>query len=262
MTTDAAPVDLTGRTLLITGVLTEASIAFGVARAAQNAGAAVLLTAPSRTRGVTERIARRLPKPATVLDLDVTSDADLAGLAAAVRAGGATRLDGVLHAIAYAPPAAIGGGFLDVSWEDAALALHISSYSLVALTRALLDLLPPGAAIVGLDFDATRAWPNYDWMGVAKAALESITRYLARDLGPRGVTVNLVAAGPLLTPAARGIAGMDALAGRWSERAPLGWDSRDSTGVATTCLALLGGHLPVTTGTVLHADGGATAMGW
>ena len=252
---------LHGRRLVVTGVLTTASIAFEVARQAQDAGAEVVLTAPGRTASLTGRIARRLPQEAPVVPLDVTDEGDLDALRGRLAEVGMSEVDGVLHAIGFAPPSCLGGGFLDTPWEDVATALRVSTYSFVALTRALLPALRPGSSVLGLDFDASRAWPSYDWMGVAKAGLESATRYLARDLGPKGVRVNLVAAGPLRTTAARGGPGLVDLADSWSERAPLGWDADDASGVATTCLALLSPWMPTTTGQVIHADGGASALG-
>ena len=251
---------LAGRSVLVTGVLTDKSIAFRVAEVAQQQGANVVLTGVGRSLSLTRRIAERLPQPAPVVPLDVTSADDLAGLGAAV--GEHTdHLDGVLHAIGFAPPSALGGGFLDAPWDDVATALHISTYSLAALTRACLPLMPHGGSIVGLDFDATVAWPAYDWMGVAKAGLESTTRYLARELGPRGVRVNLVAAGPLRTMAAKSIPGFGDFESVWKERAPLGWDLDDAVPVARACVALLSDWFPATTGSVVHVDGGVHAVG-
>lgn len=252
---------LAGRKLVITGVLLESSIAFAVARLAQQQGAIVLLTAMGKTIGITRRIAERLPETAEVIELDVTSAADLQALRGRAAEAGFEQIDGVLHAIAFAPPGILGGGFLDASWEDVATALHVSTYSLVAVARALLPSMTPGAGIVGLDFDASRAWPGYDWMGVAKAGLESACRYLARDLGPHGVRVNLVAAGPIKTPAARGIPGFSDYEGMWTEKAPLSWDVNDSEPTARACVALLSPWFPATTGSIVHVDGGVHAMG-
>jgi enoyl ACP reductase len=251
---------LDGKTVLATGVLTEASIAFNVARIAQEQGATVILTGVGRSQSLTARIAKRLPTPAPVVPLDVTDVAELEGLEAAVREH-ADSLDGVLHAIGFAPASALGGGFLDAPWEDVSTAVHISTYSLVSLARAALPLLSSGASVVGLDFDATRAWPAYDWMGVAKAGLESATRYLARDLGSRGVRVNLVAAGPLRTMAAKSIPGFDGFDQIWKERAPLGWDVSDTEPAAKACVALLSDWFPATTGSIVHVDGGVHAVG-
>jgi enoyl-[acyl-carrier protein] reductase I len=206
---------------------------------------------------LTTRTARRLPTEPDIVELDVTDDANLSGLSRVV--GG--RLDGVLHAVAFAPESCLGGGFVDAPWSDVAVAMQISAYSLAALTRAALPLMEGGGSVVGLDFDATQAWPVYDWMGVAKAALESTARYLARDLGPRGVRVNLVCAGPVRTMAAKSIPGFDRFEEVWSERAPLGWDLRDPTAVARACVALLSDWFPATTGEMVHVDGGFHAVG-
>ena len=251
---------LEGKSILVTGVLTEKSIAFRVAEAAQLEGANVVLTGAGRSKSLTERIAKRLPSPAPVVSLDVTSDEDLAGLADAVGEH-LDQLDGVLHAIGYAPATALGGGYLETSWEDVSTALQISTYSLVSLARAAMPMMRDGSSIVGLDFDASRAWPAYDWMGVAKAGLESAARYLARDLGPRGVRVNLVAAGPLRTMAAKSIPGFDGFEQVWKERAPLGWDVEDARPAALACIALLSDLFPATTGSVVHVDGGVHAVG-
>jgi meromycolic acid enoyl-[acyl-carrier-protein] reductase len=251
---------LEGKSVLITGVLTEASIAFRVAEIAQREGATVILTGVGRSRSLTARIANRLPNPAAVVPLDVTNDTELDGLEDAVREH-TDHLDGVLHAIGFAPAAALGGGFFSAPWSDVAAALQISTYSLVSLARAALPLMSDGGSLVGLDFDATRAWPAYDWMGVAKAGLESTARYLAKELGPRGVRVNLVAAGPLRTMAAKSIPGFDGFEQVWKERAPLGWDVDDTTPAARACVALLSEWFPATTGSVVHVDGGVHAVG-
>jgi enoyl-[acyl-carrier protein] reductase I len=251
---------LTGKTVLVTGVLTEASIAFKVAGLAQDEGATVILTGAGRSRSLTTRIAGRLPRPAPVLPLDVTVDAELDALADGIREHSES-LDGVLHAIGFAPASALGGGFGETPWSDVATAMQISTYSLVSLARAVRPLMGDGGSIVGLDFDATRAWPAYDWMGVAKAGLESAARYLARDLGATGVRVNLVAAGPLRTMAAKSIPGFDGFEQVWKERAPLGWDVDDATPAARACVALLSDWFPATTGSVVHVDGGVHAVG-
>jgi meromycolic acid enoyl-[acyl-carrier-protein] reductase len=248
---------LDGKRILVTGVLTDASLAFAVAKLAQDEGAEVVLTSFGRQMSLTERSARRLPAAPQLVELDVTNADDVANLAGAV--GG--RLDGVLHAVAFAPESCLGGGFVDAPWEDVAVALQVSAYSLAALTRAALPLMQEGGSIVGLDFDATQAWPVYDWMGVAKAALESTTRYLARDLGPSNIRVNLVCAGPVRTMAARSIPGFDQFEDVWSKRAPLGWDLRDPTPVARACVALMSDWFPATTGEMLHVDGGFHAVG-
>ena len=254
---------LADRKLLITGVLTEGSIAFAVAAAAQREGAEVALTGFGRGLRITERVARRLPEPAEVLEMDVNEPAQVAALAESLGARW-DHLDGVLHAIAYAPPDALGGRFLDTPGESAEVAFRTSAFSLKALAAGLLPLLraaPHGASIVGLDFDASVAWPVYDWQGVAKAALESISRYLARDLGPQGIRCNLVAAGPLSTVAARGIEGFEALAGTWLAQAPLGWDLQDASPVADACVFLLSDLARAITGEILHVDGGVHAIG-
>jgi meromycolic acid enoyl-[acyl-carrier-protein] reductase len=253
---------LEGRRLLITGVLDPRSIAFHVATLAQEQGAELVLTGFGRGRRLTERSAARLPHPVDVLELDVTSEEDLAAAVAEVddRWG---RLDGLLHAIGFAPASCLGGGFLDAPWEDVATAMQVSTYSYAALARGFADLLAASedGAIVGLDFDAQVAWPGYDWMGVAKAGLESVNRYLARDLGPRGIRANLVAAGPLNTMAARSIDGFGDFEAVWKERAPLSWDLSDPTPVARTVCALLSGWTTGVTGEIVHVDGGVHAVG-
>jgi meromycolic acid enoyl-[acyl-carrier-protein] reductase len=253
---------LEGRRLLITGVLDPRSIAFHVASMAQTQGAELVLTGFGRGRRLTERSAGRLPEPVEVLELDVTSEDDIAAAAAAVaeRWG---KLDGLLHAVGFAPASCLGGGFLEAPWEDVATAMHVSTYSYAALARGFADLLATSddGAIVGLDFDAQVAWPGYDWMGVAKAGLESVNRYLARDLGPRGIRVNLVAAGPLNTMAARSIDGFSGFEAVWKERAPLGWDLSDPTPVARTVCTLLSGWTAGVTGEIVHVDGGVHAVG-
>ena len=250
---------LDGKRVLVTGVLTDASIAFHVARIAQQEGATVVLTGFGRM-SLVERIAKRLPQPPPVLELDVTDAGHLASLADRV-AEHVPRLDGVLHGIAFAPQSALGGNFLDTEWEDVATAVHVSAYSLKALAMAALPLMDGGGAVVGLDFDASVAWPAYDWMGVAKAGLESCARYLARDLGPRGIRVNLVAAGPLRTMAAKSIPGFAAFEDVWPARAPLGWQISDPEPAARACVALLSDWFPATTGEIVHADGGVHAVG-
>lgn len=248
---------LQGKRLLVTGVLTEASIAFSVARLAIEQGAEVVLSSFGRPLSLTRRVARRLPGEPPVIELDVTSEADLAALPDRV----GDRLDGVLHAIGFAPASALGSGLLDTPWEDVATALHVSTWSYAALARACAPLMPPGSAIIGLDFDASVAWPSYDWMGVAKAGLESANRYLARDLGSRGIRVNLVAAGPLKTMAAKSVPGFERFEAVWDARAPLGWDVTDAEPVAQACVALMSEWLPATTGTIVHVDGGFSAVG-
>ena len=251
---------LDGKRLLVTGVITEASIAWSAAKVAMEEGAEVVLTGYGRL-SLVERVAKKLPKPAPVIALDVTSAEDLAALPDKVREH-VDGLDGVLHSIGFAPASAIGGGFLDTPWEDVATAVHASTYSLPALTKAVLPLLPErGGSVVALTFDASVSWPSYDWMGVAKAGMESAARYLARELGPRGVRVNVVAAGPLRTMAAKSIEGFKRFEDVWDDRAPLGWDVTDPMPVARTCAALLSDWLPSTTGEVVHVDGGFHSTG-
>jgi meromycolic acid enoyl-[acyl-carrier-protein] reductase len=252
---------LEGKRLLVTGVLTEGSIAYAVAGRALQEGAEVVLTGFGRGMRITERIAKRLPGEPDVLELDVNDEEQLAAVAAQLeeRWGG---LDGVLHAIAYVPPDALGGNFLTAPADSAIEAFRTSAFSLKALTVAMLPLLERSkGAVVGLDFDASVAWPAYDWAGVSKAALESVSRYLARDLGPRGVRCNLVAAGPLNTIAARNIDGFEDLGGLWERTAPLGWDMDDASAVADACLFLLSPLSRAVTGEILHADGGVHAVG-
>jgi enoyl ACP reductase len=250
---------LDGKRILVTGVLTDASIAFHVARIAQQEGATVVLTGFGRL-SLVQRIARRLPEPPPVLELDVTDTAHLDSLAERVSEH-VDGLDGVVHGIAFAPGTALGGNFLTTPWPDVATAVHVSAYSLKALAMAALPLMTGGGSIVGMDFDATVAWPAYDWMGVAKAALESTTRYLARDLGPRGIRVNLMAAGPLKTIAASSIPGFDKFEGVWADRAPLGWDLSNAEPAARGVVALLSDWFPATTGEIVHVDGGVHATG-
>jgi enoyl-[acyl-carrier protein] reductase I len=253
---------LADKKLLVTGVLTPSSIAFACAKRAQEQGAELVLTSFGRARSLTERAAKRLPTPPDVLELDVAEPAQLDALTTALdeRWG---RVDGVVHAIAFAPERCLGqeDGLFAAGWDDAATALQVSAYSLKALAQATRPLLSPGSAVVGLDFDASVAWPSYDWMGVAKAALEATARYLARDLGPAGVRVNLVAAGPLRTTAARSIPGFAAFEDVWAERAPLGWNISDPDPVARAVTALLSDWFPATTGEIVHVDGGYHAMG-
>jgi meromycolic acid enoyl-[acyl-carrier-protein] reductase len=249
---------LAGKRLLVTGVLTDQSIAFAVARLAQEHGAQVVLTGYGRL-SLVERIAKRLPIAAPVIELDVTDPEHLAGLADKVRAH-VDGLDGVVHAIAYGPPSTLGGGFLEAGWEDVATAVQVSAYSYKSLAMAVAPLMSPGSALVGLTFDASVAWPAYDWMGVAKAGLESTSRYLARYLGPKGIRSNLVSAGPLRTMAAKAIPGFEQFEDGW-ERAPLGWDLTDTEPAARACLALLSDWFPATTGEIVHVDGGYHAVG-
>jgi enoyl ACP reductase len=251
---------LEGKRLVITGVITKDSIAYHVAERAQQEGAEVVLTSFGRVRRMTERAAKRLPTPVDVLELDVNKAEDLSALTDTLRERWGA-VDGVLHAIAFAPEDALGGKFMTAPPESAAQAFVTSAYSLKALAAALVPLMGRGAAIVGLDFDASVAWPIYDWMGVAKAALESVARYLARDLGPAGVSVNLVSAGPLGTVAAQGIPGFGQLADLWRRQAPLGWDTDDPGPVARAVCWLLSEYAAGISGEIVHVDGGFHAVG-
>ncbi|GAA1790891.1 enoyl-ACP reductase FabI [Luedemannella flava] len=250
---------LAGKRLLITGIITDQSIAFSAAKIAQDEGAEVVLTGFGRL-SLVERIAKRLPKEAPVIELDVSNKEHLDGLADKVREH-VDGLDGVLHSIGFAPQSCLGGGFLDAPWEDVATALQISTYSYKSLAMACLPLMRRGGSIVGLTFDATKAWPVYDWMGVAKAGLESANRYLALHLGKQGIRSNLVSAGPLRTMAAKSIPGFEQFEESWQQRAPLGWDLTDQEPTARAILALLSDWFPATTGEVIHVDGGYHALG-
>ena len=251
---------LEGKRLVITGVITKDSIAFHVASRALEEGASVVLTSFGRARRMTERAVSRLPEPVDVLELDVNKPSDLAELTDSLRARWGV-VDGVLHAIAFAPEDALGGRFMTTPAESAAAAFQTSAFSLKALAAAAEPLMGAGGSIVGLDFDATVAWPIYDWMGVAKAALESVSRYLARDLGSRGIRVNLVSAGPLGTVAARGIPGFEQLASLWREQAPLGWNVEDPAPVADAICFLLSDYARAISGEIVHVDGGFHAIG-
>ncbi|MFI7273665.1 enoyl-ACP reductase FabI [Streptomyces sp. NPDC049879] len=254
---------LAGKRILVTGVLTESSIAFHTARLAQEEGAEVVLTGFGRL-SLVERIAKRLPKPVPVIELDVQNQEHLAGLAGKVaeQIGEGIGLDGVVHSIGFAPQDALGGNFLNTEWPSVATAVEVSAYSLKSLTMALLPLLEQrGGSVVGMDFDAQVAWPKYDWMGVAKAALEATSRYLARDLGSRNIRVNLVSAGPIKSIAAKSIPGFEELADVWDTRSPIGWDVTDPEPAARGVVALLSDWFPKTTGEVVHVDGGVHMMG-
>jgi enoyl-[acyl-carrier protein] reductase I len=250
---------LEGKRLLITGVLTRRSIAFAVAREAQLAGAEVVLTGFGRSRRMTERTAARLPEAPDVLELDVNSEEDLNGLADQLSSRW-DRVDGALHAIAFAPEDAIGGRFLDTPPDSAVQAFQTSAYSYAALARHLGPLMEGGGSLVGLDFDASVAWPSYDWMGVSKAALEAVNRYLARELGPRGIRANLISAGPIASPAASGISGFEQLADGWDDAAPLGWDTSDPSPVAGAVCFLFSDAARGISGELIHVDGGAHAV--
>lgn len=248
-----------GKHVLVTGVLTPGSIAFDVARLVQEQGGQVVLTSFGRQMSLTERTSKRLPTEAPVIELDVTNQADLNSLADRVSAHVPT-LDGVLHSIAFAPQDALGGNFLNTPWESVATAVQVSAYSLKSLAMACVPAMPQGGSIVGLTFDATVAWPVYDWMGVAKAAFESTNRYLARDLGNRKIRCNLVAAGPLGTVAAKSIPGFEAIVNVWQQRAPIGWDFKDTEPSARAAVALMSDWFPATTGEIVHVDGGVHAV--
>jgi meromycolic acid enoyl-[acyl-carrier-protein] reductase len=251
---------LDGKHILVTGVLTDASLAFGVARLAQEEGAEVVLTGAGRGLSLTRRTARKLPNPPEVLEFDVTDPSHIESVRDAL-AERWDRVDGALHAIGFAPPSALGGNFMEAGWDDVSVAMHVSTYSLKALADVVVPLMDGGGSIVGLDFDARVAWPAYDWMGVAKAALESTARYLARDLGSRKIRVNLVAAGPVKTMAAKSIPGFSKFEDVWADRAPLGWEITDPEPVARACVALLSDWFPKTTGELVHVDGGFHAVG-
>jgi enoyl-[acyl-carrier protein] reductase I len=252
---------LQGKKLLITGVLTPQSLAYGVAEHALAQGAELILTGFGRAKSLTERSAKRLKAGTEVLELDVAQPAHFTALTESLRQRWG-RVDGVLHAIAYAPEDALGGNFLNTPWESVQTAFRISAFSLKELAVACAPLMPRGSSIVSLDFDNRMAWPIYDWMGVCKAALEATSRYLARDLGPKGIRVNTVAAGPLATIAAKGIPGFKQLEQGWGRQAPLGWDSRNShEAVARTVCGLLSDWMPATTGEMIHVDGGYHAIG-
>ena len=251
---------LTGKTVVVTGVLTDQSIAFHIARLAQEEGADVVLTSFGRTMSLTRRSATRLPTEPPIVELDVTNDDDLAQFANRLGEHCET-VDGLVHSIGFAPESALGGNFLHTSWSDVATAMQVSAYSLASLTMAAKPRMTSGASVVGLDFDASVAWPTYDWMGVAKAALESTARYLARDLGPEGIRVNLVAAGPIRTMAAKSIPGFEEFEKVWRDRAPLGWDLTDPAPAARACVALLSPWFAATTGEIVHVDGGVHSQG-
>jgi enoyl ACP reductase len=250
---------LAGKRLLVTGIITDASIAFSVAKIAQEQGATVVLTGFGRL-SLVERIAKRLPSPPPVIELDVTDDAHLAALPELVREH-VDGIDGVVHSIAFGPQSVLGGEFLNAGWDDVAKALQVSTYSYKALATAALPLMQPGGSIVGLTFDATKAWPVYDWMGVAKAGLESASRYLALHLGKQGIRSNLVSAGPLRTLAAKSIPGFEQFEDAWASRAPLGWDLQDTSAAGKAVCALLSDWFPATTGEIVHVDGGYHALG-
>jgi len=251
---------LEGKRLLITGVLSDSSLAFGVAKLAQEEGAEIILTSVGNAMRHTQRAAKKLPVLPEILEFDVSNPEHVASVSAQL-AERWDRMDGALHAIGFAPAVCLGGTFLDAQWDDVSVAVNVSAYSLKALSDAVTPLMTEGGSIVGLDFDANVSWPAYDWMGVAKAALESTSRYLARYLGPQGIRVNLVSAGPIKTIAARSIPGFSKFEDVWDDKAPLGWDVKDSSAVAKSCVAMLSDWFPMTTGEIIHVDGGFHAMG-
>ncbi|MET0144724.1 MAG: enoyl-ACP reductase FabI [Ilumatobacteraceae bacterium] len=251
---------LEGKNIVVTGVLTDASLAFAIAKVAQAEGARIVLTGAGRGLSLTKRTARKLEQEVEVLELDVTVPEHLTDVRASLaRSWG--RVDGVVHAIGYGPPATLGDDFMAAQWDDVAVALHVSAYSLKALADAFVPLMTEGGAFVGLDFDNSVAWPAYNWMGVAKSALQSVSRYLAKQLGPQGIRCNLVAAGPVRTMAAKSIPGFAKFEDIWDERAPLGWAIDDPDPVARACVAMLSDWFPATTGEVIHVDGGFHAVG-
>lgn len=251
---------LAGKNILVTGVLTDSSIAFHIARLAQEEGATVILTGFGRGLSLTKRISDRLPIKPVVIELDVTNQEQIDALADLVRAH-VSHLDGVVHSIGFAPESALGGNFLNTEWSDVATAIHVSAYSFKSLTMACKPLFKDGASVVGLDFDAQVAWPLYDWMGVAKAALESTTRYLARYLGGENIRVNLIAAGPIRTVAAKSIPGFASFEEVWNQRSALPWDITDPVPAAKGAIALLSDWFPKTTAEIIHVDGGVHGMG-
>lgn len=251
---------LDGKRIVVTGVLTDASLAFGVARLAQEQGAELVLTGAGRGLRLTRRTARKLPSEPEVYEFDVTEPAHATALRSTLEERWG-RVDGALHAIGFAPEACLGDDFMAATWDDVKVAMEISAYSLKLLAEAVAPLMTEGGAIVGLDFDATVAWPAYNWMGVAKAALESTNRYLARELGPKGIRCNLVAAGPIKTMAAKSIPGFARFEDVWDDRAPLGWDVEDPSAVAETTVALLSDWFRATTGSIIHVDGGYHMIG-
>ncbi len=251
---------LEGKKIVVTGVLTDASLAFGIARLCLDEGAEIVLTGAGRAMSLTQRTARKLPKEVEVLELDVTVNEHMESVRHRLTDKWGS-IDGVVHSIGFAPEVCLGDDFLAAQWSDVAVAMHISAYSFKHLADIFLPLMGRGASFVGLDFDNTVAWPAYNWMGVAKSALESINRYLAREVGPRGIRSNLVAAGPIKTMAAKSIPGFKMFEDVWDDRAPLGWDVNDAEPVARAVVALLSDWFPATTGSMIHVDGGYHTTG-
>ena len=252
---------LDGKRILVTGISTDDSLAFATADVAMQEGAEVVLTSHGRVMSLCQRVSRKLPGETVVLEFDASVPEHVAALAPALREHGWDRVDGAVHSIGYAPPACLGSGMFEAGWDDVAMAMQISAYSLKSLAEGVLPLMVRGGSIVGFTFDATLAWPAYDWMGPVKAAFESAARYLARDLGPQGIRVNLVAAGPVKTMAAKSIPGFKAFEEVWDARAPLGWNISDAYPVGKTTAALLSDWFPATTGEIVHVDGGFHATG-
>lgn len=252
---------LDGKRILVTGVLTDASIAFGIAKTAQEEGAEVILTGAGRGLSLTKRTARKLATEPAIFELDVTDEQQVANLSKDLRDEFGT-IDGAVHAIGFAPQSCLGAPFMDAPWEDVSVAVQISAYSLKTLAEVVVPLMPNGGSIIGLDFDATVAWPAYNWMGVAKAAFESTSRYLAKELGPKNIRCNLVSAGPIRSMAAKSIPGFNELEDAWSDRAPLGWDQSNTEPVARTTVAMLSDFFTATTGEIVHVDGGFHATGF
>ncbi len=252
---------LEGKNILVTGVTMNTSIAYKVAEIAQAEGATVIVSNFGRAMSLTRRVVQKLDPVPPVLELNATDTEQLDGLADVLREH-VDRIDGIVHAIAYAnPETALGGGFMTTGWDDVATALHTSSYSLVSLVRACRPLITGPASVVGLTFDGSVAWPTYDWMGVAKAALEAASRYMARYVGADGIRTNMVSAGPIDTLAKKAIPGGSEFNDVWADRAPLGWDPTDATATAKAVVALLSDWFPMTTGEVIHVDGGLHATG-
>ncbi|MCY3968228.1 MAG: enoyl-ACP reductase FabI [bacterium] len=251
---------LDGKRILVTGVLTDASLAFGIAQLAAEEGAELILTGAGRGLRLTERTARKLGDVPAVLELDVTNPAHTSALREELTQRWGT-LHGAVHAIGFAPESCLGNDFMDAGWGDVQVALEVSAYSLKTVAEVVVPLMDQGGSIVGLDFDATVTWPAYNWMGVAKAAFESTARYLARSLGEKNIRVNLVAAGPIRTIASRSIPGFEVFENTWAQRSPLGWNISDSSAVAKATVALLSDWFPMTTGEMLHVDGGYHSTG-
>ena len=251
---------LNGKRIVVTGVLTDASLAFGVAKLAQEEGAQVVLTGAGRGLSLTQRTARKLPEEAPVFEFDVTDASHVESVRESVKAHWGT-VDGVLHSIGFAPANCLGDDIMEAQWSDVSIAMQVSAFSLKTLADAFVPLMTSGGSFVGLDFDNTVSWPAYNWMGVAKSALESTSRYLARGLGPQNIRFNLIAAGPIKTMAAKSIPGFKKFEDVWDDRSPLGWDVNDGLPVAKSCIALLSDYFPATTGEIIHVDGGYHATG-